>query len=266
MTVYAVGDLQGCLEPLLCLLDEVAFNPSRDTLWCTGDLVNRGPASLETLRFIHGLGNACVTVLGNHDLHLLAIAYGQAKCKRSDTLDEILAAPDRDKLLEWLRHQPLVHYENGYTLVHAGIAPQWSLDEAISLAGEVHNILQGDEPESFFAHMYGNTPARWDDKLEGFDRLRLITNYFTRMRFCSRKGKLDLDNKQGPETAGKNCYPWFEVPGRAMAGQKIIFGHWAALEGRALCPDVYPLDTGCVWGGKMTLMRLGDEKLFSCHC
>lgn len=266
MTVYAVGDLQGCLKPLQCLLEQVTFNPAEDVLWCTGDLVNRGPQSLQTLRFIKGMGDACVTVLGNHDLHLLAVAQGKAQCKPSDTLDEILAAPDRDELLHWLRHRPLIHYQYGYTLVHAGIAPQWSLDEAISLAKEVELVLQGNHPEDFFAHMYGNKPAKWKNSLNGFERLRVITNYLTRMRFCSYKGKLDLVNKQGPECPVTGNYPWFAVPHRKMAGQNIIFGHWAALLGKTDRDDVFPLDTGCVWGESMTLMRLGDNKRFSCHC
>ncbi|HEY9033321.1 MAG TPA: symmetrical bis(5'-nucleosyl)-tetraphosphatase [Pseudomonadales bacterium] len=266
MAIYAVGDLQGCLTPLQCLLEQVQFDPARDTLWCTGDLVNRGPQSLETLRFVYSLGDACVTVLGNHDLHLLAVAAGKAKCKRGDTLDTILDAPDRHSLLDWLRRRPLLHHQHGYTLVHAGIAPQWTLEQAMQLAGEVEQALRGDNSDDFFAHMYGNSPRKWKDELAGFERLRVITNYFTRMRFCNRKGKLDLDNKQGPEAAESGTLPWFEVPERRMAGQKIIFGHWAALEGRASCPNIYPLDTGCVWGGRLTLMRLSDEKCFSCHC
>lgn len=266
MTIYAVGDLQGCLQPLKCLLNDVGFNPAKDTLWCTGDLINRGPESLETLRFIYSLGDACVTVLGNHDLHLLAVAYTNAPQKRSDTLNEILAAPDAGQLLQWLRRQPLIHHEHDYTLVHAGIAPQWSLAEAIERAAEVETVLRSDHYRDFLSNMYGNKPKKWKPELEGYERLRVITNYFTRMRFCNENGKLDLSNKQGPEAAEPGTVPWFDVPGRPMAGQNIIFGHWAALQGKTRTANIYPLDTGCVWGGSMTMMRLSDQALFHCNC
>lgn len=266
MTTYVVGDLQGCLSPLKKLLEQVAFDPQQDRLWCTGDLINRGSESLAALRFIHDLGESCITVLGNHDLHLLAVAYGFAECKAGDTLDEILAAPDKEQLLDWLRHRPLIHHEHGYTLAHAGIAPQWSLAEAISLACEVETALRGDNYQAFFANMYGNKPKKWKPELQGYDRLRVITNYFTRMRFCTEKGKLDFHNKRGLDAAEADTMPWFQVPNRKMAQQKIIFGHWAALQGVTHNPNVIALDTGCVWGNCMTLMRLPDEQRFSQDC
>ncbi len=261
-----VGDLQGCLQPLLCLLEEVSFNPAHDKLWCTGDLVNRGPDSLAALRYIYSLGDACVTVLGNHDLHLLAVVYGNASLKRSDTLQEILDAPDAKILLDWLRHQPLIHHENNYTLVHAGIAPQWSIQQTLQFAQEVEQALTGADYANFLCNMYGNQPDLWQDNLTGYDRLRTITNYLTRIRFCFADGRLDLGNKLGPEHAKPSTYPWFQTPGRIAANDNIIFGHWAALLGQANTPHVFALDTGCVWGGSLTLLRLEDEKLFSCQC
>lgn len=266
MTTYAVGDLQGCLQPLKHLLQQVDFNPQKDTLWCTGDLVNRGPESLAALRFIHSLGDACITVLGNHDLHLLAVAYGFAHCANGDTLEDILSAPDKDELLHWLRHRPLIHHQYGYTLAHAGIAPQWSLTEALGFAREVEAALRADNFTDFLANMYGNKPKKWKAELSGYDRLRLITNYFTRMRFCSAKGKLDFTNKRGPDKADAGTMPWFTVPHRAMADEKIIFGHWAALQGITHTANVIALDTGCVWGNCMTLMRLDDQRLFHSSC
>ncbi|SRR5690554_2564179 len=266
MTTYAVGDLQGCLQPLKRLLEQVDFNPEKDILWCTGDLVNRGPESLAALRFIYALGDACITVLGNHDLHLLAVAYGFAQCSKGDTLEEILSAPDKDDLLHWLRHRPLLHHEHGYTLVHAGIAPQWSLKEARSLANEVEAALRAENFTDFLANMYGNKPAKWKPTLSGHDRLRLITNYFTRMRFCTAKGKLDFKNKHTVDQAAAGTMPWFSVPDRAMADQRIIFGHWAALQGKSHTKNTYALDTGCVWGNKMTMMRLDDQSLFHTDC
>jgi bis(5'-nucleosyl)-tetraphosphatase (symmetrical) len=266
MSTYVVGDLQGCLQPLLCLLEQVAFNPQKDKLWCTGDLVNRGPESLAALRFIHSLGDACITVLGNHDLHLLAVAYGNASLKPADTLQEILDAPDSSILLDWLRHQPLIHHENNFTLVHAGIAPQWSVSEAMQYAHEVETALRSENFTDFLNHMYGNQPDVWQDNLTGHDRLRVITNYLTRMRFCYADGRLDLKNKLGAEHAKEGTYPWFKTPGRIATNNNIVFGHWAALLGQANTPHVYALDTGCIWGGSLTLLRIEDVKLFSCQC
>ncbi|CAA0120653.1 Bis(5'-nucleosyl)-tetraphosphatase, symmetrical [BD1-7 clade bacterium] len=266
MATYAVGDLQGCLDPLLCLLERVKFDPIQDTLWCAGDLVNRGPQSLETLRFVKSLGDACVAVLGNHDLHLLAVAYGGAKLKRSDTLKEILEADDCENLLTWLRHQPLVHHEYDYTLVHAGIPPIWSIKQARARAKEVEAVIQGPDYLNYFREMYGNKPDLWHDDLSGQDRLRCITNYLTRMRFCHADSTLDLSNKNGPEDAAPGTSPWYAFENRKAAGQRIIFGHWAALQGDSQGPDVFAMDTGCVWGGQLTLMRLDDQAMFSCNC
>lgn len=200
MTVYAVGDLQGCLEPLKCLLERVAFDPAKDRLWLVGDLVNRGPQSLETLRFLYAMREAVVSVLGNHDLHLLAVAHRSERLKKSDTLREILEAPDREALLDWLRRLPLLHYDEQrqVTLVHAGIPPQWSLEKARLRAAEVEEALRDDQRLPLFLEgMYGNEPAKWDKKLHGIERLRVITNYFTRMRFCTEDGRLDLKSKEG---------------------------------------------------------------------
>ncbi len=263
MSIYAVGDIQGCYTPLASLLESVNFNPECDQLWCAGDVINRGPKSLKTLRYLYSIKDICTIVLGNHDLHLLGIAYGNAKIKRSDTVQEILDAPDSEELLQWLRHQPLIHHAHDFTMVHAGIPPQWSINYALKRAKEVEKVLQGDSYREYFLHMYGNQPDQWDKNITGYDRLRLITNYLTRMRFCDTNGRLDLDNKLGAETASKNMFPWFEIPDRKAANDKIIFGHWASLEGKCNTANVYPLDTGCVWGGKLTMMRLEDCAMFS---
>ncbi|SEI86610.1 Bis(5'nucleosyl)-tetraphosphatase, ApaH [Azotobacter beijerinckii] len=269
MALYATGDLQGCLEPLKCLLERVAFDPARDRLWLTGDLVNRGPQSLESLRFLHAMRDAVTCVLGNHDLHLLAVAHDIERLKKSDTLREILEAPDRDVLLDWLRQQKLLHHdgERGIALVHAGIPPQWSLKKALRLAGEVEEALQDDARlPQFLDGMYGNEPLRWNGRLRGAARLRTITNYFTRMRFCTPDGTLDLKSKEGLGTAPAGFAPWFSHPGRKTRGQKILFGHWAALEGRCDAPGVIALDTGCVWGGTLTLLNVDTGERHHCAC
>ncbi|MFK7975831.1 MAG: symmetrical bis(5'-nucleosyl)-tetraphosphatase [Halioglobus sp.] len=270
MSIYAVGDIQGCLKPLQCLLESVGFDPAKDTLWSVGDSVNRGPLCLETLRFLHGMKNSLVMVLGNHDLHLLAVAAGVRTASPSDTLDKILAAEDCDELIEWLAGLPLLHHEHGHTLVHAGIAPQWSLTQAQALASEVEAALRGSTRNEFLANMYGNQPAIWSDELTGTDRLRVITNYFTRMRFCSREGELDLKNKGGiePALAGQSngMQPWFSHVNRKMAGQPIVFGHWAALEGNTGRDDAIGLDTGCVWDAAMTLYNIETRERWACHC
>lgn len=266
MSTYVVGDLQGCLSPLKDLLAQVSFNPKHDVLWCTGDLINRGPESLEALRFVYHLGDACLAVLGNHDLHLLAVAHGFASCKKGDTLDDILAANDRDELLEWLRHRPLLHHQQGYTLVHAGIAPMWSLEQAQSYANEVESVLQSDKFECFLANMYGNEPNLWQDDLQGYERLRLITNYFTRMRFCHQNGALDFACKKGLEQNNPNLIPWFNIANRPMQNQTIIFGHWAALQANSGNDNAIALDSGCIWGNCMTLLRLEDGKRFASDC
>lgn len=266
MSIYAVGDLQGCLTPLQQLLDDVHFTPGTDQLWCAGDVVNRGPQSLETLRFLYQQREHCVLVLGNHDLHLLAVAFGGASLKRGDTLQEILDAPDAEELLHWLRHQPLVHRAHGYTMVHAGIAPQWSCKKAAKLSKEVEDVIQGKHYKDYFENMYGNTPDYWSKELEGMDRLRAITNYLTRLRFCYSDKRMDFKCKHGPDDAPKELTPWFLMPNRKAKGKNILFGHWAALEGECNVKNMHALDTGCVWGGELTMLRLAvdgeKEKLY----
>jgi len=269
MTVYAVGDLQGCLDPLKRLLDTVAFNPQADKLWLVGDLVNRGPQSLETLRYLYLLRDSLVCVLGNHDLHLLAASTNTERLKKGDTLREILDAPDAAQLLDWVRQQKLLHYDElrNTALVHAGIAPQWTIRKALRLAAEVENALRDDSRlQSFLDGMYGNEPGKWDKELTGVTRLRTITNYLTRMRFCTRDGKLDLKGKEGVESALPGYAPWFSHKERKTRDVKIIFGHWAALEGRCNEPGVFALDTGCVWGGSMTLMNIDTGQRHGCRC
>ena len=269
MATYAVGDLQGCLEPLQCLLEQVAFDPARDRLWLVGDLVNRGPQSLETLRYLYSIRDSLVCVLGNHDLHLLAAWRNIERLKKSDTLREILEAPDREELLQWLRQQKLMHYDETrhVALVHAGIAPQWSLKKALKCAAEVEEALRDDNLfEPFLDGMYGNDPAKWDSDLKGVTRLRVITNYFTRMRFCTSEGKLDLKSKEGLDTAPAGYAPWFSHKERKTRDLKIIFGHWAALEGHSNQPGIFALDSGCVWGGAMTLMNVDSGVRLTCDC
>ena len=269
MTVYAVGDLQGCLEPLKCLLARVAFEPAKDKLWLVGDLVNRGPQSLETLRFLFDMRDSLVCVLGNHDLHLLAAGRNIERLKKGDTLREILEAPDASELLDWLRQQKLVHYdaERDVAMVHAGIPPQCTLKKALRHAEEVEAALRDDNRfEPFLDGMYGNEPAKWDKDLQGVTRLRVITNYFTRMRFCTADGKLDLKSKEGLDSAPTGYAPWFKHKDRKTKGQTIIFGHWAALEGRCDEPGVYALDTGCVWGGAMTMLNVDTREQIRCEC
>ncbi|MFQ6573724.1 symmetrical bis(5'-nucleosyl)-tetraphosphatase [Pseudomonas sp. UM16] len=269
MAVYAVGDLQGCLQPLKCLLERVNFNPAVDRLWLVGDLVNRGPESLATLRFLYSIRASLVCVLGNHDLHLLATWHNIERLKKNDTLREILDAPDAGELLDWLRRQKLLHYDEqrGVALVHAGIPPQWTLGKALELAGEVEEVLRDDNRFKLYLDgMYGNEPNKWSKDLNGVTRLRVITNYFTRMRFCTSEGKLDLKGKEGADTAPPGYKPWFAHKGRRSRHVKIIFGHWAALEGRCNVPDVIALDTGCVWGGAMTLYNVDSGAMYRCEC
>lgn len=267
MTRYAVGDLQGCLEPLQRLLDDVSFNPRSDQLWLVGDLINRGPQSLETLDFIIGLGDCTRTVLGNHDLHFLAVAFGVESPREGDTFSDILASPQRQQHCDWLRQQPLIYTDpsGDYSMVHAGIPPQWDIAQAHRLSGEIEQLLRGDDIVDFFTNMYGNQPDCWDEQLSGWDRYRLITNYFTRMRFCTAEGRLDLLNKTD-NSFDDSFKPWFTHPQRKAAEDAIIFGHWASLEGRANTPHVYALDTGCVWGGCLTLLNLDNKTLRSVDC
>jgi len=268
MTTYAIGDIQGCYSALQYLLEKIQFEPEQDTLWFTGDLINRGPESLQTLRFVKSLGDKHCSVLGNHDLHTLAVGYGLRKKAKGDTLDAILQAPDREELMNWLRHRPLLHHDAklGYTIVHAGIAPNWSLTKALGLAKEVETVLRGDGMQDFLNQMYGNQPDRWQDNLTGWDRLRCITNHFTRMRFCYPDGRIELSYKGTLESPPNGLKAWFQMPHRANQELKIIFGHWAALAGATHTPRVYALDTGCVWGYALTAMRLEDEKRVSISC
>ncbi|MVV51141.1 symmetrical bis(5'-nucleosyl)-tetraphosphatase [Pseudomonas sp. PB120] len=269
MATYAVGDLQGCLEPLQCLLKQVAFDPAHDKLWLVGDLVNRGPQSLQTLRFLYSIRESLVCVLGNHDLHLLAAGKNIERLKKADTLSEILQAPDCADLLDWLRRQKLMHYDEqrNVALVHAGIPPQWSLRKALKCAAEVETALCDDNLFSpYLDGMYGNEPVKWDGDLKGVTRLRVITNYFTRMRFCTADGKLDLKTKEGLGTAPPGYKPWFQHKDRKTKGLRIIFGHWAALEGQCDEPGISALDTGCVWGGALTLMNVDSGVRLTCKC
>lgn len=267
MAHYAIGDVQGCYDDLLRLLDAISFSPARDTLWFTGDLVNRGPKSLATLRYVKSLGEHAVTVLGNHDLHLLAVAHGASSVRPRDTFTDVLAAEDRAELLRWLRERPLLQYDAalGYTLIHAGLPPEWDLDTARRCAAEVEQVLRGDRAAEFFTHMYGNQPDHWDDQLQGWPRLRFITNALTRLRYCDRDGRLALAYKGAPGGQPRSQVPWFTLPQRRSKEMKIIFGHWSTL-GRCDTDGVFALDTGCVWGGKLTALRLGDEKWFSVEC
>ncbi len=268
MAIYAVGDVQGCFDPLCCVLEQCAFDARRDVLWVVGDCVNRGPHSLETLRFLRGLGERAVLVLGNHDLHLLAVAHGAQPASREDSLQAVCAAPDREELLQWLRHRPLLHRDEaaGYAMVHAGIPPQWSLEEAAERAREVERALRGPDWLEFLHHMYGDEPVSWREDLEGYPRLRMIVNYFTRMRLCTREGTLYVAGDASGGGAPAEFQPWFAHRERKSQGEKLIFGHWSALDGVAEDARLFPLDTGCVWGGVLTAMRLEDGERFLCDC
>lgn len=267
MATYVVGDIQGCFKPLQCLLDSVAFDPARDRLWSVGDIVNRGPQSLETLRFLKQLGSSFRMVLGNHDLHLLAVAHGDKAIKKGDTLDDILIAPDRDELLDWLRHQPLLFIEDDYVLVHAGIPHIWSIEKTAALAREVERILHGDRCREFFQHMYGNTPDRWSESLRGMDRLRVITNYLTRMRILTADGTLDLHYKGSADNVPAGFRPWFNYyPVDATPQHQVLFGHWAALACQLNLPGMHALDSGCVWGKQLSMLRIDDQVRLQCDC
>jgi bis(5'-nucleosyl)-tetraphosphatase (symmetrical) len=261
MAVYAIGDLQACYIELRELLDRLGYDRDEDRLWFVGDLVNRGPNSLECLRWVRDLGERAVVVLGNHDLHLLAVAAGNGrKAKPTDTLDPILGAPDRDQLLDWLRTRPLLHHDAalGYTMVHAGLPPQWDLATATLCAREVEQALRGPDHQAFLKDMYGDQPDIWSDGLTGMARLRFSVNALTRMRFCTAEGKLELKAKGAPHTASSDLIPWFALRERRSAQLHLIFGHWSTL-GEAEGFGVYPLDTGCVWGGKLTALRLDGD-------
>jgi bis(5'-nucleosyl)-tetraphosphatase (symmetrical) len=257
MAVYAVGDLQGCYDEFRRLLDRVGFDPARDRVWLTGDLVNRGPGSLAALRYVKALGAAASVVLGNHDLHLLAVATEPAhRLKRGDTLDEILAADDRDELLGWLARRSLAHYDAalGWFMVHAGLPPEWDVATALACAAEVEAVLS-TAPRDFFAAMYGDQPDQWSESLSGPDRLRFTVNCLTRLRLCTADGRLLLRHKGPLADAPAGALAWFRVPGRRSAGTRVLFGHWSAL-GYYDGDGVVSLDTGCVWGGQLTAVRL----------
>ncbi len=255
---YFVGDIQGCCDPFERLLATLDFSASRDRLYVLGDLVNRGPDSLGVLRRLAGLEDAAVCLLGNHDLHLLAVAHGVRKPHRSDTLDQILSAPDCAAWLDWLRHQRLAVSAHGWLMVHAGVAPQWDAIQTMALAGEVEAMLQGPELAEFLPMMYGNLPVRWQDDLQGLDRWRCVINCLTRMRFCAVDGTMDFGTKEGAGAAPEGFMPWFEVPGRRIAGTPVAFGHWSTL-GLINRDDLLSLDTGCLWGGQLTAVRIEGE-------
>ena len=265
MATYAIGDIQGCYAPLDRMLELIAFDAAVDRLWIVGDLVNRGPRSLETLRYVRGLGPAAQTVLGNHDLSLLMAAEGHGKRSAGDTFDDVLAAPDADALLDWLRRQPLCHVEDEYCLVHAGLLPQWTVSEARVLASEVEAVLRGDHWREFMAKMWGSEPAAWSPELQGWPRLRVVVNALTRMRFCTPDGTMEFRSKGPVTSAPPGHLPWFDVPGRRSAGQVLVTGHWSAL-GLCLRPDLLALDSGCLWGGPLSAVRLEDRALFQVPC
>jgi bis(5'-nucleosyl)-tetraphosphatase (symmetrical) len=265
MATYAIGDLQGCYEPLERLLKSLSFDASRDRLWFVGDLVNRGPDSLACLRFVRGLGDGAITVLGNHDLHLLCVGEGVEKPRRRDTLDEVLAAPDRSELLAWIRHRPLFHAADGYALVHAGLVPEWTVERAGELAREVEAVLRGPDYRAFLDRLYGDEPDRWSEGLAGIERLRVIVNAMTRLRVCDGSGAMKLAFKGEPGEASDGWRPWFDMPERRSRGTPVVFGHWSAL-GLSLRPDLLGLDSGCVWGRALTAVRLHDRTLFQVQC
>jgi bis(5'-nucleosyl)-tetraphosphatase (symmetrical) len=259
VTLYAVGDIQGCYRSFATLLDRQRFDPSRDRLWLVGDLVNRGPDSLSVLRRVAELGASATAVLGNHDLHLLATAAGVRRPASRDTLQQVLDAPDADELLDWLRRRPLLHYDRAHdrALVHAGIPPAWSVDDALENAAEVEALLRGPHWRYGLEAMYGNDPPRWTQDLEYQSRVRFTINALTRMRFCDRTGALDLERSGPPGSQPPELVPWFDVPGRKSAGTHVVFGHWSAL-GFVRRADLTALDSGCVWGGELTAVALDE--------
>jgi bis(5'-nucleosyl)-tetraphosphatase (symmetrical) len=275
MSLYLIGDLQGCDAALQRLVEKIAFSPSRDTLYLLGDLVNRGPSSEAVLRRLMGYGASARCLLGNHDLHLLAVSYGARRPSRKDTLQGILQAPDRHAMLEWLRHQNLALLERWgekeLLMVHAGVLPAWSAAKALQLALEVEAALRGADMAGFFATMYGNTPDAWSDTLEGPERLRVIVNALTRMRLCTPDGRMEFGFSGGADAAPAGYLPWFEVPGRLSAETTVAFGHWSTL-GWLNRPNVLSLDTGCVWGGCLSALRITpraqgwDSELIQVQC
>lgn len=270
MSTYVVGDIQGCFKPLKKLLKKVGFNRDSDKLWCVGDLINRGPRSLETLRFLHDMDDATEIVLGNHDLHFIAMHEDCAPARNKDTLVKLLDAPDCQELSDWLRTKRLAHHEcletdrglEDFLMIHAGVAPRWSLQRTLDLAAEVEHALQGPAYKDYLTEIYGDEPIRWFDKIKGQDRLRTITNYLTRIRFCDDIGSLRLDVKEGLCAAPAGFKPWFEYESITPEAT-ILFGHWAALEGYTGKSHVYAMDTGYVWGRSLSMMRLEDKRLWA---
>ncbi|HTD03572.1 symmetrical bis(5'-nucleosyl)-tetraphosphatase [Undibacterium sp.] len=262
---FVVGDVQGCCDQLDVLHRQITAQHPQARLLFAGDLVNRGPRSLATLRYVHRLAAKAETVLGNHDLHLLAVANGLQKIHRSDTLNEILQAPDSDALLDWLRRRPLALHQDGHLLVHAGVFPQWSLQQTLDLAQEVEEVLRGPNWLDLLAQMYGDTPTQWSDQLRGGDRWRCIINALTRIRFCDADGVMDFHSKDGIGGIPAGFMPWFDVPGRKTVTTTVVFGHWSTL-GLILRPDLLSLDTGCVWGGKLTAVSLDDRQIVQIDC
>jgi bis(5'-nucleosyl)-tetraphosphatase (symmetrical) len=265
MHTYAIGDLQGCCQQLQNLLTLIDTPTPASKLFFVGDLVNRGPRSLATLRLLRSLGDRAQVVLGNHDLHLLAVSQGIRPAHASDTLNDILTAPDRDELIEWIRHRPLALFEQNHLIFHAGVLPQWDAAKVMALAHEVESMLRGPNWVDFLRHMYGNEPAHWSDDLRGHDRLRCIINTLTRIRFCTPDGAIDFKLKESNTTAPAGYLPWFDMPGRKTADVTCVFGHWSTL-GLTLRPKLIGLDTGCVWGGQLTAVRLEDSAVFQVDC
>jgi bis(5'-nucleosyl)-tetraphosphatase (symmetrical) len=266
MAIYAIGDIQGCYDELLRLLDSIAFNEHTDQLWFAGDLVNRGPKSLETLRFVKSLGDCAISVLGNHDMHLLAASCLPILSSKKDTLSPVLNAPDKDELIHWLRHRPLFHYNHDFCLLHAGLPPQWDFKTTRDMAIVAEKILRSPDYEVFLKQMYGNKPDIWSPKLKSVSRLRFIINCFTRLRYCDINGRLDFSSNGSPGSQSRGLLPWFEVPQRKSRDMRIIFGHWSSLgyyEGQ----NCYAIDTGCIWGGQLTAIKLGEAvQRFSIDC
>lgn len=261
MATYAIGDLQGCFYSFSNLLAKFNFDPAQDKLWLVGDLINRGPHSLQVLRWLHEHADSVVTVLGNHDLHALAVYEGFVEQHRNDTLAELFTAPDRDLLMDWLRLQPLAHAEGGYLMVHAGLLPQWDVAQARMLASEVETVLRGPDYRHFLSQMYGNLPDIWDDALVGIGRLRLITNALTRMRVCTPEGRMEFKFKGETKDIPSGYLPWFEIKSRKSRKDSLIVGHWSAL-GLVVRKRFIALDSGCLWGGTLSALRLDDRKLF----
>ena len=261
MTHYAIGDIQGCHAEFCELLDLIAFAPATDRLWLVGDLVNRGPDSLGTLREVMRLGDAAVAVLGNHDFHLLTVAAGHRKPHRGDTIDAILAAPDRDELIAWLTARPLVVAEGSLAMVHAGLLPSWTVEQAVALSAEVEAMLASAQAHEFLGVLYGDEPRRWSSDLAGYDRLRVVVNACTRLRFCNADDTMELREKRGAEHAPAGYAPWFEQPTRRSASATIVCGHWSTLD-LMLSPNVLMLDSGCLWGGTLTAINLANRRLY----